>query len=161
MTHPRPKNLFSLLIATALITLPAVAAPQDEASASPEANAPQAASERVANSTDDAFVPVKKLGGSCHTTGLCYGLVGELFERILIQDTRVQLVVQPGDLKDLMVSQCGSDWSLWMPDDLPNRDLKLDQITIADALGQQIQINFDPDSSGQRCNLRWIYRVVD
>ncbi len=104
---------------------------------------------------------VNEKAATCGGDRSCWGKMGEMFGRILIQQGKVRLVLTNGPLKDLMSDYgCEEIWSLWMHDEMSNRDLMLNQMTVAEALAETVWVVFKKDASAAHCDIDWIYRVV-
>ena len=103
---------------------------------------------------------------ACTADNACSGAPMDFINRILIQKPHgVRLVIRNGPVREAMSNfGCGETWSLYLPDDLPNRDMMLNQITVAEALGKTIWItykkNLDSQGVAIHCEITSLYRGV-
>ncbi len=152
MKQAHNRRVAGIALAAALLTVPLQASSVEDLEPSPELQD----EEEIA-----LLLQIDEKAVTCGGGRTCWGKMDELFSRVLIQQGKVRLVLESGPLKNLMVSYgCEETWSLWMHDEMANRDLMLNQMTVAEALAQTVWVIFKKDASAGHCDVDWIYRNV-
>ena len=104
---------------------------------------------------EPAEMPLKS-GVDCVNLQYCRGDVRELISFTITQHGQIRLVVKSQIMKQNMLDYgCEESWSLWMHDG-GNRDIMLSQLTVAEALGNDVFMIYGKHST--HCDLHYIYR---
>lgn len=107
----------------------------------------------------ESMGPVKALAAECDSDRTCWGAVDALFARILIHQDYARFTTK-GVLKQRLAAfGCGETWSIWLHD-LQSKEHYLNQITVAQALGDTVWIVFSQNAAEGHCDMAYIYRGV-